>query len=89
MAAGSLAAVAAGGLIRPHQENRHAGASDDVERVTGVPAQTVEAFAAARGDFHSGWAAGEPHRPRNEGIRCMYPNSWTHWMRKSERFTLR
>ncbi|WP_440099309.1 hypothetical protein [Streptosporangium sp. H16] len=54
MATGNLVAVAAGGLIRPHQGNRYDGASDDVERVTGVPAQTVEAFVAPRGDFRSG-----------------------------------
>ncbi|SNT32957.1 Uncharacterized conserved protein YbjT, contains NAD(P)-binding and DUF2867 domains [Streptosporangium subroseum] len=41
-------------LIRLHQENRYDGASDDVERVTGVPAQTVEAFVAARRDFYLG-----------------------------------
>jgi uncharacterized protein YbjT (DUF2867 family) len=41
-------------LIRLRQENRYDGASDDVERVTGVPAQTVEAFVAARRDFYLG-----------------------------------
>ena len=41
-------------LIRLHQENRYDGASDDVERVTGVPAQTIEAFVAARRDFYLG-----------------------------------
>ena len=29
-------------------------ASDDVERVTGAPAQTIEAFVAARRDFYLG-----------------------------------
>ncbi|MGW5365601.1 hypothetical protein [Actinopolymorpha pittospori] len=41
-------------LIRLHQENRYDAASDDVERVTGVPAQTIEAFVAARRDFYLG-----------------------------------
>jgi uncharacterized protein YbjT (DUF2867 family) len=41
-------------LIRLHQENRYDAASDDIERVTGVPAQTIEAFVAARRDFYLG-----------------------------------
>jgi uncharacterized protein YbjT (DUF2867 family) len=39
---------------RLHQENRYDRTSDDVERVTGVPAQTVEAFVAARRDCYLG-----------------------------------
>ncbi|MGW3886126.1 NmrA family NAD(P)-binding protein [Streptomyces sp. NPDC005055] len=39
---------------RLHQENRYDRASDDVERATGVPAQTIEAFVAARKDFYLG-----------------------------------
>ncbi|QIY95706.1 NAD(P)H-binding protein [Streptomyces sp. S1D4-11] len=35
-------------MARLHRENRYDRASDDVERVTGVPAQTIEAFVAAR-----------------------------------------
>jgi hypothetical protein len=34
-------------MARLHRENRYDRASDDVERVTGVPAQTIEAFVAA------------------------------------------
>ncbi|MEV0381673.1 NAD(P)H-binding protein [Nonomuraea sp. NPDC050643] len=41
-------------MARLHRENRYDRASYDVERVTGVPAQTVEAFVAARRDFYLG-----------------------------------
>jgi uncharacterized protein YbjT (DUF2867 family) len=41
-------------MARLHRENRYDRASDDVERVTGVPAQTIEAFVAGRRDFYSG-----------------------------------
>jgi uncharacterized protein YbjT (DUF2867 family) len=39
---------------RLHQENRYDRVSGDVERLTGVPAQTIEAFVAARKDFYLG-----------------------------------
>ncbi|MFG2357411.1 NAD(P)H-binding protein [Streptomyces sp. NPDC048521] len=39
---------------RLHRENRYDRASDDVERVTGLPPQTIEAFIAARKDFYLG-----------------------------------
>ncbi|CAM5724898.1 NAD(P)H-binding protein [Streptomyces hirsutus] len=41
-------------MARLHRENRYDRASDDVERVTGVPAQTIEAFVAAHQDFYLG-----------------------------------
>jgi uncharacterized protein YbjT (DUF2867 family) len=41
-------------MARLHRENRYDRASDDVERVTGVPARTVEAFVSARRDFYLG-----------------------------------
>ncbi|SCL38090.1 Uncharacterized conserved protein YbjT, contains NAD(P)-binding and DUF2867 domains [Micromonospora rhizosphaerae] len=41
-------------MARLHRENRYDRASNDVERVTGVPAQTIEAFVAARRDFYLG-----------------------------------
>jgi nucleotide-binding universal stress UspA family protein len=41
-------------MARLHHDNRYDRASDDVERVTGVPAQTIEAFVAARKDFYLG-----------------------------------
>ncbi|WP_369251816.1 NmrA family NAD(P)-binding protein [Streptomyces sp. R41] len=41
-------------MARLHHENRYDRASDDVERVTGVPAQTIEAFVAARKDLYLG-----------------------------------
>jgi uncharacterized protein YbjT (DUF2867 family) len=41
-------------MARLHRENRYDRATDDVERVTGVPAQSVEAFVAARKDFYLG-----------------------------------
>ncbi|MFC4533042.1 NmrA family NAD(P)-binding protein [Sphaerisporangium dianthi] len=39
-------------MARLHRENRYDRASDDVERVTGVPALTIEAFVAVRKDFY-------------------------------------
>jgi uncharacterized protein YbjT (DUF2867 family) len=39
-------------MARLHGENRYDRASDDVERLTGVPAQSIEAFVAARRDFY-------------------------------------
>ncbi|MGR6974809.1 NmrA family NAD(P)-binding protein [Streptomyces cynarae] len=41
-------------MARLHRENRYDRASDDVERVTGIPAQTIEAFVAERKDFYLG-----------------------------------
>ncbi|WP_336212232.1 NmrA family NAD(P)-binding protein [Nonomuraea sp. LPB2021202275-12-8] len=41
-------------MARLHRENRYDRTSDDVERVTGVPALTIEAFVAARRDFYLG-----------------------------------
>jgi uncharacterized protein YbjT (DUF2867 family) len=41
-------------MARLHRENRYDRASDDVERVTGVPPQTIEAFVAGRRDFYLG-----------------------------------
>ncbi|MGC5006781.1 NAD(P)H-binding protein [Streptomyces sp. DT203] len=41
-------------MARLHQENRYDRTSDDVGRVTGTPAQTIEAFVAARRDFYLG-----------------------------------
>ncbi|MET8330788.1 NAD(P)H-binding protein [Streptomyces sp. NPDC005181] len=41
-------------MARLHQENRYDRTSDDVERVTGTPARTIEAFVAARRDFYLG-----------------------------------
>ncbi|MFE0331842.1 NAD(P)H-binding protein [Streptomyces sp. NPDC058960] len=41
-------------MARLHRENRYDRASDDVERVTGVPAQTIEAFVAERKNFYLG-----------------------------------
>ncbi|WP_435221025.1 NmrA family NAD(P)-binding protein [Streptomyces sp. Tue6028] len=41
-------------MCRLHHQNRYARASDDVERLTGAPAQTIEEFVAARKDFYLG-----------------------------------
>ncbi|MGW2157045.1 NmrA family NAD(P)-binding protein [Nonomuraea sp. NPDC001699] len=41
-------------MARLHRENRYDRASDDVERVTSVPAGTIEAFVAAHRDFYLG-----------------------------------
>ncbi|GHD37030.1 NAD(P)-dependent oxidoreductase [Streptomyces mirabilis] len=39
---------------RLHRENRYDRTADGVERVTGAPARTIEAFVAARRDFYLG-----------------------------------
>jgi uncharacterized protein YbjT (DUF2867 family) len=39
-------------MARLHAENRYDRATDDVEQVTGVPAQSIEAFVAARKDLY-------------------------------------
>ncbi|MET8446797.1 NmrA family NAD(P)-binding protein [Streptomyces sp. NPDC005209] len=41
-------------MARLHRENRYDRTSDDVERLTGEPARTVESFVAARKDFYLG-----------------------------------
>ncbi|MGW1541895.1 NmrA family NAD(P)-binding protein [Streptomyces sp. NPDC002309] len=41
-------------MARLHRENRYDRATRDVERVTGIPAQSVEVFVAARRDFYLG-----------------------------------
>jgi uncharacterized protein YbjT (DUF2867 family) len=41
-------------MARLHRENRYDRSTDDVVRVTGVPAQTIEAFVAARRAFYLG-----------------------------------
>jgi len=41
-------------MARLHRENRYDRASDDVERVTGLAPQTIEAFVAGRRDFYLG-----------------------------------
>lgn len=44
-------------MARLHRENRYDRATDDVQRVTGIPARSVEAFVAARKEFYLGGAA--------------------------------
>ncbi|MEU1464463.1 NmrA family NAD(P)-binding protein [Streptomyces sp. NPDC005727] len=39
-------------MCRLHQQNRYDRASDDVERLTGAAAQSIEEFVAARKDFY-------------------------------------
>jgi uncharacterized protein YbjT (DUF2867 family) len=41
-------------MARLHRENRYDRATDDVQRVTGIPARSVEAFVAARREFYLG-----------------------------------
>ncbi|HEX4249307.1 MAG TPA: NmrA family NAD(P)-binding protein [Pseudonocardia sp.] len=43
-----------GTMARLHHENRYDRSTHDVERVTGVPAQTIEEFVAVRKDFYLG-----------------------------------
>jgi len=44
-------------MARLHRDNRYDRIADGVERVTGVPPQSIEAFVAARKDFYLGFAA--------------------------------
>ncbi|WP_392966235.1 NmrA family NAD(P)-binding protein [Streptomyces sp. LN245] len=41
-------------MAKLHRDNRYDRATDGVERVTGVPPQSIEAFVAARRDFYLG-----------------------------------
>jgi uncharacterized protein YbjT (DUF2867 family) len=41
-------------MARLHRDNRYDRTADGVERVTGVPPQSIEAFVAARRDFYLG-----------------------------------
>ncbi|MGW2960909.1 NmrA family NAD(P)-binding protein [Streptomyces sp. NPDC001220] len=44
-------------MARLHRDNRYDRTADGVERVTGTPAQSIEAFVAARRDLYLGRAA--------------------------------
>ncbi|MEV6025824.1 hypothetical protein [Streptomyces sp. NPDC052036] len=41
-------------MAQLHRDNRYDRTADGVERVTGTPAQSIEAFVAARRDFYLG-----------------------------------
>ncbi|MFJ6636725.1 hypothetical protein ACIQMR_35990 [Streptomyces sp. NPDC091376] len=41
-------------MAQLHRDDRYDRTSDDVQRVTGVPAQSIKAFVAARRDFYLG-----------------------------------
>ncbi|MER5898949.1 NmrA family NAD(P)-binding protein [Streptomyces mirabilis] len=41
-------------MAQLHRDNRYDRTTDGVERVTGIPAQSIEAFVAARRDFYLG-----------------------------------
>ncbi|MFJ7947420.1 NmrA family NAD(P)-binding protein [Streptomyces sp. NPDC096354] len=41
-------------MARLHRDNRYNRTADGVERVTGIPAQSIEAFVTARKDFYLG-----------------------------------
>jgi hypothetical protein len=41
-------------MAQLHRDNRYNRTADGVERVTGTPPQTIEAFVAARKDFYLG-----------------------------------
>jgi uncharacterized protein YbjT (DUF2867 family) len=45
-------------MAQLHRDNRYDRTADGVERVTGIPPQSVEAFVAARRDFYLGGARG-------------------------------
>jgi hypothetical protein len=41
-------------MAKLHRDNRYDRTTDGVERVTGVPPQSIEAFVAARKNFYLG-----------------------------------
>jgi len=41
-------------MAKLHRDNRYDRTADGVERVTGIPPQSIEAFVAARKDFYLG-----------------------------------
>jgi hypothetical protein len=41
-------------MARLHRDNRYDRTADGVERVTGMPPQSIEAFVAARRNFYLG-----------------------------------
>src|SRR5262249_5387697 len=45
-------------MARLHRDNRYDRTADGVERVTGIPSQSIEAFVTARKDFYLGRARG-------------------------------
>ena len=45
-------------MAQLHRDNRYDRTADGVERVTGIPPQSIEAFVAARRDFYLGGARG-------------------------------
>ncbi len=45
-------------MAQLHRDNRYDRTADGVERVTGIPPQSIEAFVAARRDFYLGGAPG-------------------------------
>lgn len=46
-------------MARLHRDNRYDRLADGVERVTGIPPQSIEQFVAARKDFYLGGTRGE------------------------------
>ncbi|MCA1844214.1 MAG: hydroxylase, partial [Actinobacteria bacterium] len=46
-------------MAQLHRDNRYDRTADSVERVTGIPPQSIEAFVAARRDFYLGGARGD------------------------------
>lgn len=46
-------------MAQLHRDNRYDRTADGVERVTGIPPQSIEAFVAARRDFYLGGARGD------------------------------
>jgi hypothetical protein len=41
-------------MAQLHRDDRYNRTADGVERVTGIPAQSIEAFVTARKDFYLG-----------------------------------
>ncbi len=45
-------------MAQLHRDNRYDRTADGVDRVTGIPPQSIEAFVGARRDFYLGGAHG-------------------------------
>jgi len=48
-------------MARLHRDNRYDRIAEGVERVTGIPPQSIETFVAARRDFYLGLGADGGH----------------------------
>ena len=56
-------------MAQLHRDNRYDRIADGVERVTGIPPRSIEAFVAARKDFYLGGARRGGFVPAEPGGR--------------------